>query len=645
MKIKLPIDVFSKKRLIFNLAVYLSYTMIFLVSYIAAYLVTGLFVSGIDLDMIVLFDIFLLIVAVKFFVFNFFNFKRFALYSTETYDIYKTSVMIIISGIVLLSLRTHIGTLNRIPGLTLIFDSFFSFGTIILFNTTFRYFYHRHDHVVNTFFSRNNYANGYRRTLIIGAGSIGQYLYKTLGMQKVPKYQTVGFVDDDPELIGKQLHGIKIYGPIDNIVNIALKLKVKQLIVAMPSAPAKRIKAIIDAVKETDIFIATIPSYMEIIEGKVKVDSIREIKIEDLLKRDKVEIDDEMIYREISNRNVLVTGAAGSIGSEICRQLCKYSPKTIIAVDQAETPLFYLERELLALKKKTNIVPFVADITNGHRLISIFREYRPYMVLHAAAYKHVPMMEENFEEALTNNVLGTKNVADIANLFETNLFVMISTDKAVNPSSIMGLTKRISEIYIQGVDQISRTKYATVRFGNVLDSAGNVTQIFKKQIKEGGPVTVTHPEMTRYFMVTSEAVQLVLQAGLLGKGGEIFMLDMGEPVKIVDLAKSMIKISGYKVGKDIEIVYSGLRPGEKLFEELRYNDESMLPTPNPKIFVWNSRKGDFNTIDKKIKEIIKNIYNTERQEITDEIINSLVPEYRNENKKFKYEYEALANNS
>lgn len=629
MAFDFPIDIFAKKRLFFNMTIYGSYTAIFVISFFIAYSFTYYFGPKVDVNAQTIIDAFLLIAAIKFFIFNFFNFKRFALYSNEVYDIIKICVLVVVSGVSIAIIRLFIDTLHQIPFLVLMFDGLLSLCSIIIFNVTFRIFYHHRESFINNLFSRNHRGSGLRRALIIGAGSTGQSLLKTLGKQKKASFETIGFVDDKPELIGKQLQGMKIYGPVDNVVNIARELQVKQLIIAMPSAPVRRIKDIIDTLKDTEISIATVPSYVEIIKGNIRVDNIREIKIEDLLKREKIDIDMEMISREISNRCVLVTGAAGSIGSEICRQLLKFNPKTIVALDQAETPLFYLERELLASSKKTRIIPVVADVTNGHRLISVFQEYRPFMVLHAAAYKHVPMMEENFEEAITNNVLGTKNVADTANLFETCLFVMISTDKAVNPSSIMGLTKRMAEIYIQGLDQISTTKYITVRFGNVLDSAGNVTQIFKQQIQQGGPVTVTHPDMTRYFMITSEAVQLVLQAGVSGNGGEIFLLDMGDPVKIVDLAKTMIKISGFEVGKDIEIMYSGLRPGEKLFEELRYNGENLLKTPHPKIFVWNCRKYDWNTINGKIKEIISSVYGFDRLEITNEIIRSLVPEYLN----------------
>ncbi len=631
MTFGIPVDVFTKKRVLFNMAIYSGYIVIFTLSLFAARLLEYLIHPPSVMGFATFLNAVLLIIATKFFVFNFFNFKRFALYTNELYDVVKSGILIALSGIAIVILRAYLGFLQPVPTLVLVFDALLSFGAILLFNMAFRSLRQYRSGFPNGLFSRRRDDSGISRALIIGAGAAGQSLHKTIIRQKNPKFRIVGFLDDDPNLIGKQMMGVGIMGPIARVAEIARRLQVRQIIVAMPSAPAKRMKDIINVLKKTDIAIATVPSYVEIIEGNIRIDSIREFKIEDLLKRDKIDIDMELISRKIQNKIILVTGAAGSIGSEICRQLLKFNPHIIIALDQAESPLFYLERELLASAGKTRIVPMVADITNGHRLVSIFQEYRPDMVLHAAAYKHVPMMEEHFEEAITNNVLGTKNIADTANLFETGLFVMISTDKAVNPSSIMGLTKRMAEIYIQGLDQISMTKYITVRFGNVLDSTGNVTQIFKQQIQQGGPVTVTHPDMTRYFMVTSEAVQLVLQAGMFGNGGEVYLLDMGEPVRIVDLAQTMIKISGYEVEKDIEIVYTGLRPGEKLFEELRYDDELLLPTTHPKIFVWNCRRGDWRTIDAKIREIISSVYLHNRQEITGEIIWSLVPEYRNGN--------------
>ena len=630
MKFSLPVDVYSKKRILYNLAIYASYAAIFFISILTALSFFYYFVPIEHFGFHELVDILLLITIIKFLVFNFFNFKRFALYSNELYDITKSLVMVITSSILLSFLRLYIETLQKIPFLVLILDALLCFCTVIIFNASFRFLYARRETIFKNPFAHNNKVEELRNTLIIGTGPTGQSLYNFLRKQ-ISDFKIIGFVDDDPEIIGKQIQGVKIYGPVNDIVKIANSLNVKQLIVANLSSPIVKMRDIIDALNETDISIATVPSFLEIIEGNIKVENIRDIKIEDLLKRDKIDIDMEMISREISNKTVMVTGAAGSIGSEICRQLLKFYPKTIITLDQAETPLFYLERELLAFGRKTKIIPVVADITNGYRIISVFKEYRPEIVLHAAAYKHVPMMEENFEEAITNNVLGTKNIADTADIFETKLFLMISSDKAVNPSSVMGLTKRIAEIYIQGLNQISKTKYITVRFGNVLDSAGNVTQIFKQQIKQGGPVTVTHPDMTRYFMITSEAVQLVLQAGLFGNGGEICMLDMGEPVNILDLAKTMIKISGKDLSKDIEIVYTGLRPGEKMFEELRYNDECVIKTSHPKVFVWKSRENDWNTINSKIKELLTSVYNIDRQELTNNIIKSLVPEYTNGN--------------
>jgi len=619
--IKIPHDIYTKKRIIYGGIIYTGYIMIFALSYMVSNVFTYSFGAFPHPDLNVFYQSLLFVIVIKFFIFNFFNFKRFPLYSSELYDIIKTFIMVIFSAIVIIVFRFGNNILNEIPILVLILDTVISFSAIVFFNSIFRYCYRNRRNILSKF-NLNRNEDDSCNTLIIGDGNTAQILSISL---RNSTYNVVGFMSDNPKKISLQLQGRKIYGPIDDIVNISKKKNIHHIIIAHHNGSMNHKKRIVEMIKDTDIKISTVPSYAEIISGNVKVDNIRHIKIEELLRRDKIEIDMDLIYKEISGKNVLVTGAAGSIGSEICRCILGFKPKTLIALDQAETPLFYLTEEFKKYENKTNFIPIIADIVNNDSLESVFKKYRPNVVLHAAAYKHVPMMETNYTESILNNVKGTKNLADIAENYSVDHFVMISTDKAVNPTSIMGMTKRVAEIYIQAFNKIAKTKFITVRFGNVLDSGGNVVEIFNKQIANGEPVTVTHPEMKRYFMLTSEAVQLVLQAGMSGKGGEIFMLDMGEPMNIVDLAKLMIKISGYKVGEDIKIQYTGLRPGEKLFEELQYDDENYCPTTNEKIFAYKCRKNEWNNTKRKIKELIDNVYNYEIEKI---IINDLVPEYQ-----------------
>lgn len=616
---KIPIDIYSKKRLIFNVVLHGSYIIIFALSYIISFLITYSFSALYYNNLQIFFNTFLLIVIVKFFIFNFLNFKRFLLYTSELYDIVKISIMVSTSSLIIIGLRLHVDILSKVPVLLLFLDTVISLSAIIFFNSVARFLYGNRNYFKNIV-SNKNIENDSRRTLIIGADKTAQILLTSL---KNSTYNVVGYVTDDPKRIGMRFQGIQIYGPIDSLLYFSKKKKVNQVIIASYNGTVQK-KRIVELIKDTDIDIATVPSYTEIIKGNVRIDNIRHIEIEELLKRDKVEIDMNSIFNEISQKTVLITGAAGSIGSQLCRYILKFNPKVLILLDQAETPLFYLEKGFCDCPGKTKFVPIIADIVDSKRIFSVFEKYRPNIVLHAAAYKHVPMMENNFVESIVNNVKGTKNLADKAEHFKTEHFIMISTDKAVNPTSIMGMSKRIAEIYIQSLNQVSETKYITVRFGNVLDSGGNVIEIFKKQIAAGGPVTVTHPEMRRYFMLTSEAVQLVLQAGMSGKGGEIFMLDMGEPINIVDLAKSMIKISGFKVGKDIEIKFTGIRPGEKLFEELQHDGENYCATSYKKIFVLKCRENNWKYTKSQIDVLINNVYDVEA---TVKIIGNLVPEY------------------
>jgi FlaA1/EpsC-like NDP-sugar epimerase len=373
-----------------------------------------------------------------------------------------------------------------------------------------------------------------------------------------------------------------------------------------------------------------VPSITDIASGKFRVSQIRDVDINDLLGRETVQLDLDLIETFSKDKTILVTGAGGSIGSEMCRQLCHFKPKLLLLIEQAENPLFYIERELHKRFPAVGIRTLVCNITDKVRVDEIFQTYKPQVVIHAAAHKHVPLMELNPGEAIKNNIVGTQVVADVADRHGTVNFVLISTDKAVNPTSIMGSSKRIAEMYIQDLSRSSKTQFVTVRFGNVLGSEGSVVPIFKKQIAEGGPVTVTHPDMKRYFMTIPEASQLVLQAATMGKGGEIFVLDMGEPVKIQDLARELITLSGFRPGEDIEIVCTGPRAGEKLFEELSIEGEDMQRTRHPKISIWQNIPMDRDRLRSGIKDLVEIAQKQSRNEIVEKI-QELVPEYTGTN--------------
>ncbi|MHC4656717.1 MAG: polysaccharide biosynthesis protein, partial [Planctomycetota bacterium] len=407
-----------------------------------------------------------------------------------------------------------------------------------------------------------------KRFLIIGAGDAGEELLRAIHRKSFAEYEVIGFIDDDHRKQGTLIHGLPVLGTVEELPKICEDQNIEEIAIAMPSASHKERRRVVQVCSGTKIRFRTVPSITDIASGKLSVSQIRNVDINDLLGREAVELDLDLIEAFLKDKTILVTGAGGSIGSEMCRQVCNFNPKLLLLIEQAENPLFYMERELRRQYPAIGIKAIVCNITDKIRVDGIFETYKPEVIIHAAAHKHVPLMELNPGEAIKNNIVGTQTVSDAANNYGSTNFVMISTDKAVNPTSIMGSSKRIAEMYIQDLSRTSKTHFVTVRFGNVLGSDGSVIPIFKKQIAEGGPVTVTHPKMKRYFMTIPEASQLVLQAATMGKGGEIFVLDMGEPVKIVDLAKEVITLSGFKPGEDIEITFTNLRPGEKLFEEL-----------------------------------------------------------------------------
>ncbi|GAB7027950.1 polysaccharide biosynthesis protein [Geotalea toluenoxydans] len=446
--------------------------------------------------------------------------------------------------------------------------------------------------------------NGHR-TLIIGAGEAGSLLSKEIWKQENSPYQVIGFIDDDAGKQGLKLNGVPVLGRIERLRALVRKHQIEEVIFAIPSASRDTMRTVIGCCEKSCIKFKTLPSITDIVDGNISVHQIKDVEIEDLLGRESVVLDQAAIRGYLTDKRVIVTGAAGSIGSEICRQVAKFKPSKILLFDNAETPLYYIEKELTETFPELRVVPVIGDVKNVERVESIFDEFEPEVVFHAAAYKHVPMMEYNPVEAVNNNIRGTKVLADAARKHSVKNFVMISTDKAVNPTNIMGASKRAAEIYVQALAVKSKTKFTTVRFGNVLGSNGSVIPLFKEQIKKGGPVTVTDREVIRYFMTIPEASQLVLQAGCIGNGGDIFVLDMGEPVRILDLAEELIKLSGLVPYQDIDIVFTGLRPGEKLFEELLIEGEGVKPTKHKKIRVLSAVESDMNIITQEMETLFK----------------------------------------
>lgn len=429
-----------------------------------------------------------------------------------------------------------------------------------------------------------------RRIVVLGAGDAGEMLMREIVRNHMRRFEPVGFLDDNPHKQGGHIHGVPVLGPISSVADIIARKRVDEVILAIPSMRGREMRSVVELCRPSGVTLRTLPALGSLIDGTVTVSQLTDVKIEDLLGREPVKLDTNAIGGFLADRVVLVTGAGGSIGSELCHQIARFKPRRLILVEQAEGSLFEIHRALLAAFPEVPALPYIADICDTKRLDAVFQAERPAVVFHAAAHKHVPMMEANPGEAIKNNVFGTKKVADVAARYKVATFVMVSTDKAVNPTSVMGVSKRTAEIYVQALSQRTETQFVTVRFGNVLGSAGSVIPIFKQQIAAGGPVTVTHPEMKRYFMTIPEACQLILQAGAMGRGGEIFILDMGEPVKIVDLARDLIRLSGLTPDEDIAVTFTGMRPGEKLFEELSFDAEKAQKTGHEKIFVGTFRQ-------------------------------------------------------
>ncbi|ERI90776.1 putative epimerase/dehydratase WbiI [Clostridiales bacterium oral taxon 876 str. F0540] len=473
---------------------------------------------------------------------------------------------------------------------------FWILSTVLLGGTRFIY---RITEEVKTYDNNNEKM---AKLLIIGAGDAGALLIKEIKKHKELRYDIVGLIDDESSKLGKNINGVKVLGNRKDIVVISKKYNVDEIILAIPSSTLQIQKEILNMCKKTKCKLKTVPGIYEIIDGKVNISKLRNVDIEDLLGREPVKLDINNISKYIKEKIVLVTGGGGSIGSELCRQIVKFNPSELIILDIYENNAYDLQMELKYLYPNLNLKVIIASIRDFERMSQVFEQYKPSVVFHAAAHKHVPLMEENPREVIKNNVLGTYNVAMCSNKYNVEKFVQISTDKAVNPTNIMGASKRFCEIMIQTLDKVSSTEYVAVRFGNVLGSNGSVIPLFKKQIAHGGPVTVTHPEITRFFMTIPEAAQLVLQAGAIAKGGEIFVLDMGEPVKIAELARDLIVLSGLQPDVDIKIKYTGLRPGEKLYEELLMDEVALTSTEHKKIFVEKPMEHNIKFLEDSIKE-------------------------------------------
>ncbi len=480
-------------------------------------------------------------------------------------------------------------------------------------------------------YSRNSKLK--KNVIIYGISDIALITKRTLIKDSESNFKVVAFIDDEKAGAGKKLDGLNIFSS-DKLLRLLEYYDVSILIFADKNINPDKKSRLIDICFEHDVKVLTLPDVNSWINGELSIKQIRKFKIEDLLERPPIKLDDEKIKRDTLNKVILVTGAAGSIGSEMVKQLLRFNPKKIIIFDQAETPLYELELELREKYHFDRFEIVIGNITNDYRMRKVFESYKPAVVYHAAAYKHVPMMENNPAEAVRANILGTKTVADLALEFGVNKFVMISTDKAVNPTNVMGASKRIAEIYTQSLNSKNKTKFITTRFGNVLGSNGSVINRFRKQIEKGGPVTVTHPEITRYFMTIPEACQLVLEAGAMGNGGEIFVFDMGKSVKIAEMAKKMIQLSGLEIGKDIQINFTGLRVGEKLYEELLNDKENTMPTHHPKIMIGKVKEYNFNEISKEISVLIDMIPDHDNFEIVRKM-KEIVPEFVSQNSDYE----------
>ncbi len=561
----------------------------------------------------------------------FFNFKTYAgiVRYTGVQDALRISLSLLAS-FVTLGLLSAVSMVNgntfiSLPLVTLLIYSLLSFLALISYRVVVKYFFS---------YLRSSKMNP-RYVIIYGAGEAGFATKRVLEHDPNAKVKVVAYIDDNPRKTEKVVDGVKIYS-FDELNSMFELYEVDEIIISSFSIPARRRAQLVEVCLEKNITVLNVPPLDKWINGQFTKKQLQSIKIEQLLERDPIQLNHSELDKQLKGRRVVVTGGAGSIGSEIVRQLLKYHPATIVIVDQAETPLHDLELELTSIKNGTKLVFFLGDVRNKNRMEELFSSFHPQFVYHAAAYKHVPMMELSPSEAVLTNVGGTKLIADLSVKYQVQRFVMVSTDKAVNPTNVMGASKRLAEMYVQGLAASStQTKFITTRFGNVLGSNGSVILRFKDQIAQGGPVTVTHPNIIRYFMTIPEATQLVLEAGSMGNGGEIFVFDMGKPVPIVDLARKMIRLSGLVPGVDIDIKYTGLRPGEKLYEELLNDAENTLPTHHEKILIAKVREASVNNLAQEFLELFQLATSADNSMSMVAKMKELVPEFVSNNSVFE----------
>ncbi|WP_299311799.1 nucleoside-diphosphate sugar epimerase/dehydratase [uncultured Aquimarina sp.] len=543
----------------------------------------------------------------------------------DAYNLFlAVTVLISLSGALMVSSRLSlIPELLNIPVSIICVHYLLNIINLTLSRLVFKYCYH---------YVKSKLGDS-SRVMIYGAGDSGLITLAAITNDSHKSVTVVGFIDDNPQKVGKTINGITVHRSKTITQGYITKNNITEIIVSIPHIDKQRLSEISDNLLKLSVKVKIIPAINDWIDGKLNVSQIKQIQIEDLLDRAPIALENQNIKKELDDKVILITGAAGSIGSEIVRQASFYSYKHLVLVDQAESPLYDLQQELLS-KGVNNFTPIVADIRDHQRIETIFKRFRPNMVFHAAAYKHVPLMENNPCEAIKINVLGTRKLADLSSEFGVDKFVFVSTDKAVNPTNVMGATKRVAEMYIKCLHKRSKTKFITTRFGNVLGSNGSVIPLFKKQIDKGGPLTVTHKDVTRFFMTIPEASQLVIEAGTMGNGGEIFIFDMGESVKIFDLAKKMIRLSGLNYPNDIDIEITGLRPGEKLYEELLADTENTLPTYHKKIMISKFDDADCHLVMDKIDDLcIMNLFNQDHQIVGK--LKEIVPEFISKNSTFE----------
>ncbi|MDY0223571.1 MAG: nucleoside-diphosphate sugar epimerase/dehydratase [Desulfobacterium sp.] len=583
-----------------------------------------------------------LVVAVKLLVFYFFRLYQGMWRYTSLIDLFNIVKASVLSTLIILSLfifsRNLVGFSRSIFVIDCVLTIMFISGIRVALRV---YFESASGAKGNPLFPGRLFAGNRKKKdvinlLIIGAGDGGEKIHREIRDNARLKYRVVAYLDDDYSKQGKMIHGVPVKGSVNDLNSVARKMDIHEILIAAPSSSSEQMRRIMEICKQSDITYKTLPGLGELINGNITVNTIRDVAYRDLLGRGVVHLEEERIGAYLKNSRVLITGAGGSIGSELCRQICRFKPNTLILFEQAESPLYDIDLELRRDFPYVTIVPVLGDIRNKKRLLKTFEAHRPQTIYHAAAYKHVPMLEIQSWEAILNNVQGTRNVVRIAKQCGVERFVMVSTDKAVRPTNIMGATKRIAELMVQCQhgEEDNSTKFITVRFGNVVGSVGSVVPLFKRQIEMGGPVTITHPEVTRFFMTIPEASQLILQAGAMGKGGETFILEMGTSVKIVDMARDLIRLSGLEPDVDIKIQYIGLRPGEKLYEELITEGEGIVPTNHKKIMVIKGQPCNPMILDQQIDELIAFAKDQDDRKIR-QMLRQIVPEYQPSDRRLK----------